>query len=287
MVWILYNDGINNFYIVNLGNGIVVIGYKFQLVLVQFGQIGVMNSILWVGLEIQDKMVVVVLYLDLIVDYGWLWFIFQLLFKLLKWIYSFVGNWGFFIIIIIFIVCGIMYLLIKVQYIFMVKMCMLQLKIQVMCECLGDDKQCISQEMMVLYKVEKVNLLGGCFLLLIQMLIFLVLYYMLMGFVELCQVLFVLWIYDLLVQDLYYILLILMGVMMFFIQKMLLIIVIDLMQQKIMIFMLVIFIVFFLWFLLGLVLYYIVSNLVIIIQQQLIYCGLEKCGLYSCEKKKF
>lgn len=232
-------------------------------------------------------MVVVVSYLDLIVDYGWLWFIFQSLFKLLKWIYSFVGNWGFFIIIIIFIVRGIMYSLIKAQYIFMAKMRMLQSKIQVMRERLGDDKQRISQEMMALYKVEKVNSLGGCFSLLIQMLIFLALYYMLMGFVELRQVSFVLWIYDLSVQDSYYILSILMGVTMFFIQKMSSIIVIDSMQQKIMIFMSVIFIVFFLWFSLGLVLYYIVSNLVIIIQQQLIYRGLEKRGLYSREKKKF
>lgn len=76
IVWVLWNNGMNNFYIVNFGNGIVVIGYKLQLVLVQSGQIDKLQSMLWVGLVIQDKMVVVVLYLDLIVDYGWLWFIF-------------------------------------------------------------------------------------------------------------------------------------------------------------------------------------------------------------------
>ncbi len=220
------------------------------------------------------------------VDYGWLWFISQPLFKLLKWIHSFVGNWGFSIIIITFIVRGIMYPLTKAQYTSMAKMRMLQPKIQAMRERLGDDKQRISQEMMALYKAEKVNPLGGCFPLLIQMPIFLALYYMLMGSVELRQAPFALWIHDLSAQDPYYILPILMGVTMFFIQKMSPTTVTDPMQQKIMTFMPVIFTVFFLWFPSGLVLYYIVSNLVTIIQQQLIYRGLEKRGLHSREKKK-
>ncbi|MFH6811718.1 membrane protein insertase YidC [Escherichia coli] len=284
--WIPHNDGTNNFYTANLGNGIAAIGYKSQPVLVQPGQTGAMNSTLWVGPEIQDKMAAVAPHLDLTVDYGWLWFISQPLFKLLKWIHSFVGNWGFSIIIITFIVRGIMYPLTKAQYTSMAKMRMLQPKIQAMRERLGDDKQRISQEMMALYKAEKVNPLGGCFPLLIQMPIFLALYYMLMGSVELRQAPFALWIHDLSAQDPYYILPILMGVTMFFIQKMSPTTVTDPMQQKIMTFMPVIFTVFFLWFPSGLVLYYIVSNLVTIIQQQLIYRGLEKRGLHSREKKK-
>lgn len=284
--WFPHNDGTNNFYTANLGNGIAAIGYKSQPVLVQPGQTGAMNSTLWVGPEIQDKMAAVAPHLDLTVDYGWLWFISQPLFKLLKWIHSFVGNWGFSIIIITFIVRGIMYPLTKAQYTSMAKMRMLQPKIQAMRERLGDDKQRISQEMMALYKAEKVNPLGGCFPLLIQMPIFLALYYMLMGSVELRQAPFALWIHDLSAQDPYYILPILMGVTMFFIQKMSPTTVTDPMQQKIMTFMPVIFTVFFLWFPSGLVLYYIVSNLVTIIQQQLIYRGLEKRGLHSREKKK-
>ncbi|ECD3968821.1 membrane protein insertase YidC, partial [Salmonella enterica subsp. enterica] len=151
-----------------------------------------------------DKMAAVAPHLDLTVDYGWLWFISQPLFKLLKWIHSFVGNWGFSIIIITFIVRGIMYPLTKAQYTSMAKMRMLQPKIQAMRERLGDDKQRISQEMMALYKAEKVNPLGGCFPLLIQMPIFLALYYMLMGSVELRQAPFALWIHDLSAQDPYY-----------------------------------------------------------------------------------
>jgi YidC/Oxa1 family membrane protein insertase len=279
------NAGSNNFYTANL-NGVAAIGYKSEPVLVQPGQTGTLGSTLWVGPEIQDKMAAVAPHLDLTVDYGWLWFISQPLFKLLKWIHSFLGNWGFSIIVITFIVRGIMYPLTKAQYTSMAKMRMLQPKIQAMRERLGDDKQRQSQEMMALYKAEKVNPLGGCFPLLIQMPIFLALYYMLMGSVELRHAPFALWIHDLSAQDPYYILPILMGVTMFFIQKMSPTTVTDPMQQKIMTFMPVIFTVFFLWFPSGLVLYYIVSNLVTIIQQQLIYRGLEKRGLHSREKKK-
>lgn len=223
-------------------------------------------------------------HLDLTVDYGWLWFISQPLFKLLKFLHGFIGNWGFSIIAITFIVRGVMYPLTKAQYTSMAKMRLLQPKLQAMRERIGDDKQRMSQEMMALYKSEKVNPLGGCFPLLIQMPIFLALYYMLMGSVELRHAPFALWIHDLSAQDPYYILPILMGVTMFFIQKMSPTTVTDPMQQKIMTYMPVIFTVFFLWFPSGLVMYYIVSNLVTILQQQLIYRGLEKRGLHSREK---
>ena len=193
---------------------------------------------------------------------------------------------GLILFVITFIVRGIMYPLTKAQYTSMAKMRMLQPKIQAMRERLGDDKQRQSQEMMALYKAEKVNPLGGCFPLIIQMPIFLALYYMLSASVELRHAPFILWIHDLSAQDPYYILPIIMGATMFFIQKMSPTTVTDPMQQKIMTFMPVIFTVFFLWFPSGLVLYYIVSNLVTIIQQQLIYRGLEKRGLHSREKKK-
>ena len=263
--WVPQNTGTNNFYTANLGNGIVAIGYKSQPVLVQPGQTDKLESTLWVGPAIQDKMAAVAPHLDLTVDYGWLWFISQPLFKLLKWIHSFLGNWGFSIIVITFIVRGIMYPLTKAQYTSMAKMRMLQPKIQAMRERLGDDKQRQSQEMMALYKAEKVNPLAS---------------------VELRHAPFILWIHDLSAQDPYYILPIIMGATMFFIQKMSPTTVTDPMQQKIMTFMPVIFTVFFLWFPSGLVVYYIVSNLVTIIQQQLIYRGLEKRGLHSREKKK-
>ncbi|MBJ7222200.1 MULTISPECIES: membrane protein insertase YidC [unclassified Brenneria] len=283
--WIPTTAGANTFYSSNLGNGQAAIGFKAAPVVVPAGGQQNLNATLWVGPEIQDKMAAVAPHLDLTVDYGWLWFISQPLFKLLKFLHGFIGNWGFSIIAITFIVRGIMYPLTKAQYTSMAKMRMLQPKLTAMRERIGDDKQRMSQEMMALYKSEKVNPLGGCFPLLIQMPIFLALYYMLMGSVELRHAPFALWIHDLSAQDPYYILPILMGVTMFFIQKMSPTTVTDPMQQKIMTYMPVIFTVFFLWFPSGLVLYYIVSNLVTIIQQQLIYRGLEKRGLHSREKK--
>nr|WP_113865668.1 membrane protein insertase YidC [Brenneria salicis]NMN93412.1 protein translocase subunit yidC [Brenneria salicis ATCC 15712 = DSM 30166]RBP64383.1 protein translocase subunit yidC [Brenneria salicis ATCC 15712 = DSM 30166]RLM31401.1 membrane protein insertase YidC [Brenneria salicis ATCC 15712 = DSM 30166] len=283
--WIPTTTGSNTFYSSQLGNGQAAIGFKATPVVVPAGSQQNLNATLWVGPEIQDKMAAVAPHLDLTVDYGWLWFISQPLFKLLKFLHGFIGNWGFSIIAITFIVRGIMYPLTKAQYTSMAKMRMLQPKLQAMRERVGDDKQRMSQEMMALYKSEKVNPLGGCFPLLIQMPIFLALYYMLMGSVELRHAPFALWIHDLSAQDPYYILPLLMGVTMFFIQKMSPTTVTDPMQQKIMTYMPVIFTVFFLWFPSGLVLYYIVSNLVTILQQQLIYRGLEKRGLHSREKK--
>lgn len=284
--WVPPGQGENMFYTSRPANNQVAIGYKSATVTIAPGKTTTLNSTLWAGPELQAEMAQVAQHLDLTVDYGWLWFISQPLFKLLKFIHGFVGNWGFSIIIITFIVRGIMYPLTKAQYTSMAKMRMLQPKIQSMRERLGDDKQRISQEMMALYKSEKVNPLGGCFPLLIQMPIFLALYYMLIGSVELRHAPFALWIHDLSAQDPYYILPLLMGATMYFIQKMSPTTVTDPMQQKIMTFMPVIFTVFFLWFPSGLVLYYIVSNLVTIIQQQLIYRSLEKRGLHSRQKKK-
>ncbi|NMP28231.1 membrane protein insertase YidC [Rahnella sp. SAP-1] len=276
----------NNTFYTNTTNGIASIGFKGAPFNVAPGAQQQVASTLWLGPEIQDQMAAIAPHLDLTVDYGWLWFISQPLFKLLKFIHNFIGNWGFSIIIITFIVRGIMYPLTRAQYTSMAKMRMLQPKLAAMRERIGDDKQRMSQEMMALYKSEKVNPLGGCLPLVIQMPIFLALYYMLSGSIELRHAPFALWIHDLSSQDPYYILPVLMGITMFFIQKMSPTTVTDPMQQKIMTFMPVIFTVFFLWFPSGLVVYYIVSNLVTIIQQQLIYRGLEKRGLHSRDKKK-
>ncbi|SQI44483.1 Oxa1Ec [Leminorella richardii] len=284
--WIPNKAGDNTFFTTKGKDGLSSIGFRNAPVIVASGATEHLSAKLWVGPELQAQMAEVAEHLDLTVDYGWLWFLSQPLFKLLKFIQSFVGNWGFSIIVITFIVRGIMYPLTKAQYTSMAKMKLLQPKLQAMRERIGDDKQRMSQEMMALYKEEKVNPLGGCFPLIIQMPIFLALYYMLMGSIELRHAPFALWIHDLSAQDPYYILPLLMGGTMFMIQKMSPTPVTDPMQQKIMTYMPVIFTVFFLWFPSGLVLYYIVSNLVTIIQQKLIYRGLEKKGLHQRTKKE-
>ncbi len=257
------------------------IGVRMPSVTIPAGQEATLTATLWTGPKLQPEMAATAKYLDLSVDYGWLWFIASPLHKLLSFIHGIVGNWGLAIMFLTFIVRGAMYPLTKAQYTSMAKMRMLQPKLAAMRERIGDDRQRMSQEMMELYKKEKVNPLGGCLPIVLQMPIFISLYWALMESVELRHSPFFGWITDLSAQDPYYILPLLMGASMFLIQKMSPTTVTDPMQQKIMTFMPVMFTVFFLWFPAGLVLYWLVSNIVTLIQQTLIYRALEKKGLHS------
>ncbi|MDU8925281.1 membrane protein insertase YidC [Pasteurellaceae bacterium LIM206] len=281
--WIPNQDAENQLYS-STSNGFGFIGYRGPLATIPAGATQIITSSIWTGPKLQNEMGAVANHLDLTVDYGWAWFIAKPLFWLLTLIQSLVHNWGLAIIGVTIVVKAILYPLTKAQYTSMAKMRMLQPKMQEMRERFGDDRQRMSQEMMKLYKEEKVNPLGGCLPLLIQMPIFIALYWTFMEAVELRHAPFFGWIQDLSAQDPYYILPILMGASMFLLQKMSPTPVTDPMQQKIMNFMPLIFMVFFLWFPAGLVLYWLVSNVITIIQQQLIYRSLEKKGLHSRKK---
>ena len=284
--WIPNQDADNQLYtLTDKANNIGSIGYRGPLVAIQPNTTEKLTSKLWTGPKLQNEMGQVADHLDLTVDYGWAWFLAKPLFWLLTFIQQLVQNWGVAIICVTLVVKAILYPLTKAQYTSMAKMRMLQPKLQEMRERFGEDRQRMSQEMMKLYKDEKVNPLGGCLPLLLQMPIFIALYWTFMEAVELRHAPFFGWIQDLSAQDPYYILPILMGASMFLLQKMSPTPVADPMQQKIMNFMPLIFMVFFLWFPAGLVLYWLVSNLITIIQQQLIYRGLEKKGLHTRHKK--
>ncbi|QCI20767.1 membrane protein insertase YidC [Buchnera aphidicola (Hyperomyzus lactucae)] len=277
VAWIPQNSGQNTIYTSHLDNGIAAIGYTSPSINILPNSKAVIKSKLWIGPEIQKEMKLVAPNLDLTVDYGWLWFLSQPLFKLLTILYNIIGNWGFSIILITFIMRAITYPLTKAQHTSMAKMRALQPKIKDIKEKFKNDKKRISEEMINLYKKEKINPLGGFLPIFIQMPIFLSLYYMLIGSVELRHAPFLLWINDLSDQDPYYVLPILMGITMFFIQKTSSTNNIsDPFQKKIMNIMPVIFTVFFLWFPSGLVLYYIMSNLVTIIQQKFFLSCLPK-----------
>ena len=284
--WAGETEGQNHIYsrVVNNGQE-AIIGLKEPLATVAPGATETLGSALWLGPKLQDEMSVVAKHLDLTVDYGYLWFIAQPLFKLLQFLHSLVGNWGVAIILITLVVRGGMYPLTKAQYTSMAKMRMLQPKLTALRERFGDDRQKMSQAMMELYKQEKVNPLGGCFPILIQMPIFIALYWTLMESVELRHAPFTLWLTDLSVKDPFYVLPLLMGATMWWIQKMSPTTVTDPMQQKVMQFMPIIFTFMFLWFPAGLTLYWLVSNIVTIAQQTYIYRQLEKKGLHSREKK--
>ncbi|WDI79089.1 membrane protein insertase YidC [Candidatus Purcelliella pentastirinorum] len=272
--WIPNNNSKNIFYTDHfylLNKKIVVIGYRSPVINIFPGKNKIFHSILWLGPKIQNELSLVAPYLDFTVDYGLLWFISQPLFNLLKLIHNLFGNWGVSIIMITLFVRMIMYPLTKVQYVSVAKMKMLQPKIEEIKLRFKNDKKRITQEMILLYKHEKVNPFGGCLPLIIQMPIFLALYYMLMNSIELRHANFIFWIHDLSSQDPYYILPILMGITMFMIQKISPTNVSDPIQQKVMNIMPFIFTIFFLWFPSGLVLYYVVSNLITIVQQHIIY----------------
>jgi len=277
--WIPSATENNQLYSNIIQNKDAAIGFKAPVTTIAAQSSADIEANLWVGPKLQKEMSEVANNLDLTVDYGWLWFIAQPLFQLLLFFQGIVGNWGLAIILITFTVKGALYPLTKAQYTSMAKMRLLQPKIQELRERYGEDRQKVSKAMMELYKTEKVNPLGGCFPILLQMPIFIALYWSLMESVELRHAPFMLWIQDLSVQDPYYILPILMGASMFLIQKMSPTTVQDPMQQKIMQFMPIIFTFFFLWFPAGLVLYWLMSNVVTLIQQTLIYRQFEKKGL--------
>lgn len=260
--------------------GLANIGFRGALYDIAPGSEQSIKAEFYVGPKDQKALSALSDSLNLVVDYGFLWWLAVPIYKLLMFFQSIVGNWGIAIILITLTVRGLLYPLTKAQYTSMAKMRNLQPKLAELKERFGDDRQKMGQAMMELYKKEKVNPMGGCLPILLQMPIFIALYWVLLESVELRHAPFMLWITDLSVQDPYYVLPILMGISMFIMQKMQpMAPTMDPMQVKMMQWMPVIFTVFFLWFPAGLVLYWLVGNLVAITQQKIIYAGLEKKGL--------
>jgi YidC/Oxa1 family membrane protein insertase len=208
-------------------------------------------------------------HLDLVVDYGWLWWIAQPLFWLLTTIQSVVINWGVAIICLTLLVKLAFFQLSAAGYKSMARMRKVQPRMAAIKEEYANDKAKQSQAMMELYKKEKINPLGGCLPILVQMPVFIALYWVLMESVELRQAPFALWIKDLSVMDPYFVLPILMGASMYYMQK-LNPAPPDPMQAKIMQWMPIVFTFFFLWFPAGLVLYWLCNNLLSMGQQYII-----------------
>lgn len=277
--WVPVQEQQNTLYSLIASGNAAIIGAKGEPVNIQANQQTTIGATYYMGPKESDKLEAIHPNLDLTVDYGWLWFISQPLFVLLKWLYGILGNWGLAIIAITIIVKSLMYPLTKAQYTSMAKMRALQPKMAALKEKYGDDRQKFGQATMEMYRKEKVNPMGGCFPILLQMPIFLALFYVFLESTELRHAEFYLWLTDLSAMDPYYVLPVLFGLSMFVTQKLQPMTVTDPMQQKMMTFMPVIFSVFFLWFPSGLVLYWLVSNLISIAQMLIIYRGMEKKGI--------
>ena len=224
------------------------------------------SSSLYVGPKIQDHLEKLAEGLELTVDYGYLTVIAQPLFWLLQHIHSFVGNWGWSIIIVTLLIKALFYKLAETSYRSMANMRRVQPKMMAIKERYADDRQRQSQAMMELYKKEKINPLGGCLPMVIQIPVFIALYWVLLESVELRQAPFIFWIRDLSIKDPYFVLPVIMGISMY-IQQKLNPAPVDPIQAKIFMMLPFVFTVFFAFFPSGLVLYWVVNNVTTIAQQ--------------------
>ena len=224
---------------------------------------------LYLGPKSQKPLDAMAPYLALTVDYGWLWYISQPLFTFLAFIHKYVNNWGLAIILMTFVIKLVFFPLTNTSYKSMARMRKLQPQIKAIRENNADNRRQIQEEMMKLYKREKVNPMGGCLPILIQMPIFIAFYWTLIESVELRHSPFYGWITDLSSQDPFFILPVLMGGSMF-VQQRLSPTPPDPTQARIMKFLPIIFTIFFLWFPAGLVLYWLINNILSIAQQYII-----------------
>jgi YidC/Oxa1 family membrane protein insertase len=264
--WIPPADIDQHFYSKVLPGERYVIGAYSPAVTVQPGETHRFSKALFVGPKLQDQLEQAAPGLDLTRDYGWLAVIAQPMFWLLDQIHKLVNNWGWAIIIFTILLKLALFPLSATSYKSMAGMRKLGPRIQALKDRYGDDKQRMQQAMMEMYKKEKINPLGGCLPIVVQIPFFIALYWVLLESVELRQAPWILWIQDLSVKDPFFVLPLLMGVSMFAQQKLnpqpp------DPMQAKIMMSMPFVFTVFFAFFPAGLVLYWLCNNLFSIGQQ--------------------
>ena len=268
--WVPNSDERNEFFLKKLGSkDMYLMGYISPQVTIAANSQGELTSQYYAGPKDIDRLEDIAEYLDLTIDFGWLWWVAKPLFIVLDFLHSYISNWGWSIIALTIIIKAIFFWPSAMSYRSMAKMRKVSPKMQAIKDRYGDDRQKMSQEMMKLYKTEKVNPMGGCLPILIQMPVFIALYWVLMESVEIRHAPFILWIKDLSVMDPYFVFPLIMGGTMF-IQQQLNPTPPDPMQAKIMKWMPVGFTVLFLWFPAGLVVYWVTNNTLSIIQQYVI-----------------
>lgn len=256
-------------------NGEYFIGFNSPNVNVPSGKQMTLDATLYAGPKVQKDLATVAEGLNQTVDYGLLWPISKVLFAILVGIHKVLGNWGWSIIVLtLFVKLALMWFSNK-SYVSMAKMRAIAPKLQSLKDKHGDDRMAMSQEMMQLYREEKVNPMAGCLPILLQMPIFLALYWVLVESVELRHAPWILWIKDLSAMDPWFILPIFMAATMF-VQQLLNPQPTDPMQAKMMKIMPLIFAVFMLFFPAGLVLYWTVNNLFSMAHQHIVNKRIEK-----------
>jgi YidC/Oxa1 family membrane protein insertase len=265
----------DRYYTKTLSDMRYVIGMISPQETVPAGGSATIHTRLYAGPKLQDHLADVAPGLELTVDYGRLTVLAQPIFWLLKTIHKAIGNWGWSIVLLTMLIKLAFYKLSETSYRSMANMRKLAPRLQSLKERYGDDRQRLNQAMMELYKKEKINPLGGCLPIVVQIPVFIALYWVLLDSVEMRQAPFMLWMNNLSAPDPYYVLPLLMGVTML-IQQKLNPAPMDPIQAKVMMALPVVFTVFFAFFPSGLVLYWVVNNTLSIAQQYVITRRIER-----------
>ncbi|MDE0659117.1 MAG: membrane protein insertase YidC [Gammaproteobacteria bacterium] len=275
--WVGTPGEVNAYYGRRLNDGNYAVGFVGPRFVVPADQLASVSAGLYAGPKDQRRLEEIAPHLNLTVDYGFLWWMSVPLFHVLDAIHSVVGNWGVAIILLTFCVKLLLYPLASASYRSMAKMKKVMPQVKRLQERYSDNRQKLSQEMMALYKKEGANPLGGCLPLLVQMPVFLALYWVLIESVELRQAPFVLWIKDLAAMDPFFVLPLLYGVS-FYVMQLLNPPPPDPMQAKVMKAMPIVFTALFVFFPAGLVLYWLVNNLLSLLQQWYITRKIERAS---------
>lgn len=265
----------NHYYSRALDGNRYVLGLVGPTMTVSSGATQNFASRIFIGPKLQDELGAVAPGLELTVDYGMLTIIAKPIFWLVEKIHDFVGNWGWSIILLTLIIKLAFYKLSETSYRSMAQMRKMAPRLAALKERYGDDRQKLNQAMMDLYRTEKINPLGGCLPIVVQIPVFISLYWVLLESVEMRQAPFILWLTDLSAKDPYFVLPLIMGVTMF-IQQKLNPAPMDPMQAKVMMLLPFVFTVFFAFFPSGLVLYWVTNNTLSIAQQWMITRRVEK-----------
>lgn len=265
----------NHYYSRALDGSRFVLGLVGPTTTVSHGTTQNFASRIYIGPKLQDQLGAVAPGLELTVDYGLLTIIAKPIFWLVEKIHELVGNWGWSIILLTLIIKLAFYKLSETSYRSMAQMRKMAPRLAALKERYGDDRQKLNQAMMDLYRTEKINPLGGCLPIVVQIPVFISLYWVLLESVEMRQAPFILWLTDLSAKDPYFVLPLIMGVTMF-IQQKLNPAPLDPMQAKVMMMLPFVFTVFFAFFPSGLVLYWVTNNALSIAQQWMITRRVEK-----------
>lgn len=253
-------------YVREVSKDLYAIGSVVPLKALEAGQTEMTSAVLYSGPQVQSRLEQIAPGLELVTDYGWLTFLAKPIYWLLEKLHGLVGNWGWAIVLLTVIVKAILYPISAAGYRSMARMKEVQPRMKALQDKYKDDKQRLNQAMMELYRTEKINPVGGCLPIFLQIPVFLSLYWVLQASVELRGAPWILWVHDLAIPDPWFILPTLMAVTMF-LQMYLNPKPTDPVQAKVMYVMPIVFSVMFFVFASGLVLYWLTNNILSIAQQ--------------------